>query len=160
MTNTGSRLKEAFRLVSDPVVSVLSLDVFDTLIWRKVAEPVDAFVLVGERLRDETLTVNHVDSAVFQRLRVAAERRAREHASGPEVTRAEIYAELPDWVLSPGATLGNLAAVELELEQSLLLPDLYLRALVHAVRSQDKRVVAVCDTYLSEDEVRSSLSPT
>ncbi len=160
MTSTDARLEEAFRLVADPSVSVLSLDVFDTLIWRKVAEPVDAFFLVGERLRGEQLSVDHVDPAVFLRLRTAAESRARAGAGGAEVTLAEIYAELPDWVLAAGAAREQLAAVELEVERSLILPDLDVLALVHAAKAQGKRVVAVSDTYLSGDELRLILSPT
>lgn len=40
-----ARLVEAFALVRSPEISVLSLDVFDTILWRRVAEPVDAFLL-------------------------------------------------------------------------------------------------------------------
>ncbi|MDQ4047848.1 MAG: HAD hydrolase-like protein, partial [Actinomycetota bacterium] len=160
LTSTDARLEDAFRLVADPSVSVLSLDVFDTLIWRKVEEPVDAFFLVGERLRAERLSVDHVEPAVFHRLRVAAERRARDRARGSEVTLAEIYAELPSWVLAPGATREELATTELEVERSFILPDLDVLALVEAARTHGKRVVAVSDTYLSEAEVRFVLSPT
>jgi FMN phosphatase YigB (HAD superfamily) len=159
MTSTDARLEEAFRLVADPSLSVLSLDVFDTLIWRKVADPVDAFFVVGERLRAEQLAVDHIGPAVFQRLRAAAEGRAREHARA-EVTLAEIYAKLPGWVLAPGATREQLAAVELEVERSLILPDLDVLALVQAARTHGKRVVAVSDTYLSEADLRFILSPT
>ena len=36
---TDARLAEAFALVESDEIAVLSLDVFDTVLWRKVAEP-------------------------------------------------------------------------------------------------------------------------
>jgi hypothetical protein len=46
-----TRLVEVERLLEQGTFTVLSLDVFDTLVWRTVPEPVDAFVLLGRHLR-------------------------------------------------------------------------------------------------------------
>ncbi|HEY8867002.1 MAG TPA: hypothetical protein VIM22_08710, partial [Solirubrobacteraceae bacterium] len=46
-----ARLRPAFEALARADFEVLSLDVFDTLLWRKVPRPADAFVLIAERLR-------------------------------------------------------------------------------------------------------------
>src|SRR5690242_18249715 len=50
--SADARLTHAFALVADPSVRVVSFDVFDTLLFRAVAEPEDAFELLGARLRE------------------------------------------------------------------------------------------------------------
>src|SRR5205807_4973867 len=72
------RLLPAFEALADPDVLTVSVDVFDTLLWRRVAEPVDAFVLLGEQLAGELALADDVTPAVFAKLRAAAENRARE----------------------------------------------------------------------------------
>ncbi len=92
---TDARLDQAFDALRDERVSVLSVDIFDTLLWRRVADPVDAFPLVGERLRRDGLLPPAIGPLVFKRLRIEAEARARADASkagrGTEVSLDEIY---------------------------------------------------------------------
>lgn len=63
--------------------AVISFDVFDTLLIRKVAEPHDVFRLVEQNL-------NQVG---FARERIEAEELARKLAQGREVTFEEIYSQ-------------------------------------------------------------------
>src|SRR5205807_1711323 len=72
------RLAPAFDALADGGLKAVSVDIFDTLLWRKVAEPVDAFVLLGERLAADGMLADDVTPAVFAKLRAAAERRARD----------------------------------------------------------------------------------
>src|SRR4051794_25781192 len=94
-----ARLAEAHALVESDDVAVLSLDVFDTVLWRKVAEPREAFDLIAARLRAGGALAPGVDDAEWAALRRAAEKRAREErrarGQGVEVTLEEIHAAMP-----------------------------------------------------------------
>ena len=77
---------------------VLSLDVFDTLLWRRVPEPADVFLLLGRALEADGKLAPDLSPIGFAQLRRAAERAAREKAQAAtgyrEVTLAGIYAAL------------------------------------------------------------------
>ena len=107
-----SRLGEALRLLAREPISVLSLDVFDTLIWRAVPEPVDAFVLLGRRLQELGHLAPHVSPHVFAQLRRTAEVRARDKvaptALSREVSMEDIYDQMPPY-LTGGRTVDELA---------------------------------------------------
>lgn len=158
--SADARLAPAFAALSSDDISVVSVDVFDTLLWRTVPEPHDAFPLIGVRLADHGVLVEDVWPGVFAQLRVEAEKRARAaqraRGGGPEVTLAAIYEELPERVF---AGAGRAAAIEheLEVERGLLLCDLDVLALIRAARERGKRVVAVSDTYFDETQLRHLL---
>src|SRR5688500_5431830 len=71
------RLRPAWEALARQEVSVVSFDVFDTLLWRKVPEPRDAFALLGAELDGEGLLAPGTPAAVFASLREKAEKRAR-----------------------------------------------------------------------------------
>lgn len=151
------RLAPAVRALEDPAVRVLSLDVFDTVVWRAVPAPVDVFVLLGERLARAGRLAPGVGALGVARLRRAAEQRARERrghrGADAEVTLAEIWAEFPAHVLCP-IDPAELVAGELALERELLRPDLEVLALLRLARAWGRQVVALSDTYLSEVQLR------
>src|SRR3954449_9771748 len=94
-----ARLVEAFELMESDEVSVLSLDVFDTVLWRKVAEPREAFDLIAARLRARGALAPGIDDAEWATLRREAEKRARaekrDRGEGLEVRLDEIHAAMP-----------------------------------------------------------------
>ncbi len=154
-----SRLAEAHaRLADDDAIRVLSLDVFDTLLFRKLPEPVDAFPLIARRLGDRGALAPGIGPEVFARLRRAAEDRAREEVGaagrGVEVTLEQIHRALPAFLFARALSLAELAEVECEVERDVLVPDLDVVALVSAAREGGRRVVAVSDTYFSEPQLR------
>jgi FMN phosphatase YigB (HAD superfamily) len=157
---TDTRLARALSLLKGPDVKVLSLDVFDTMMWRRAPEPTDVFPMIAARLRDENRLGPHISPRVFQRLRSAAEARARAardaRGGGVEVSLRDIYAELPRYV-APGSDPDALARTELAVEREVLMPDLDVLELVRFAHAIGKQVIAVSDTYLSEQELRSLL---
>jgi FMN phosphatase YigB (HAD superfamily) len=158
--SADARLAPAFSALDGDDIAVVSVDVFDTLLWRRVAEPENAFALVGARLAQRGMLADDVWPDVFAGLRAEAEERARAAqraaGGGPEVTLAAIYEELPERVF---AGAGRTAAVEheLEVERDLLVCDLDVLALIRAARERGKRVVAVSDTYFDEPQLRRLL---
>lgn len=155
----GSCVARAHALAEREAVKVLSLDVFDTLLWRIVAEPIDAFVLVGRSLRAHGQLL--VPAEAFARLREAAEDRARvksvRERSTPEVSLEQIYEELPSNLVG-GAQPAELAGLELEVERSITFPDLGVVDLARSLQaSRGVRIVLVSDTYFSAPQLRRLL---
>src|SRR3954453_10900199 len=154
---TDARLDRVRALVERGSVKVLSLDVFDTLVWRVVPEPVDAFPLLGTHLR----RLGHLRPAtspeLFGTLREGAEWRARrlagERRDTLEVSLVEVYEQLPAHLFD-GATPDELAALEVDFEREITFPDLDVLAVARwAQEEHGVRVVCVSDTYYSEDQL-------
>ncbi len=157
-TSDDLRLVEAFRVLEREQISVLSLDVFDTLVWRIVPEPVDAFLLLGQRLHDRGHLSPHVPVELFARLRERAERKARSRVpvdKVPEISLEQIYDEMPAHLfagLGPDALAGH----EVALEHDIIFPDLDIAHLARYARDQHgARLVLVSDTYLSPTQLRT-----
>ena len=157
---TDARLQAAAEAVSSGSFSVLSLDCFDTLLWRKVPEPINAFFVLGSQLRSEELLAPDIDGSAFALLRQRTEVRARkvreESGRGLEVTLRDICSLIPPAVLRIG--LDELMQREVEVERSLLVPDLDVVELARLAVEKGMRVVCVSDTYFSETHLRSFLA--
>lgn len=122
-----------------PGVRILSLDCFDTLIWRNVHAPRDVFA---------------EGSGIWMRMR--AESRARGLAAFDrhqgEVRIEEIYRSL-----MPSAQDGEIAAAverELHAEARHCYAFAPTVALMRAARARGLKVIIVSDTYLSEAQLR------
>ncbi|MEQ8509599.1 MAG: hypothetical protein RIB43_11380 [Rhodospirillaceae bacterium] len=141
---------------------VLSLDIFDTLMWRRVPNPVDVFLSVGELLRDGDLLAPWISVVQFSELRAAAEKVARAKAEAStgsrEVLLADIYAAFPDhaW-LRPGAARAA-ALAEAATEAEVMVLDQGIVSLIDLAWDSDVRVVFTSDTYFTRDELLGFLA--
>lgn len=160
-TSTDARLRAAFSALDDPALRVVSVDVFDTLLWRTVEEPMDAFAIIGARLQAEGLLARHITPESFFHVRARAEHRARAvlRATGgsEEVDLRQVYDQIPLHVLGAGTSIDDAVAVEVQVEKELLLPDLDVVELLLAAQEAGKRVIAVSDTYFTEAQLRALL---
>ncbi len=158
LPTTDARLAPAFDALATGRVRVLSVDVFDTLLFRRVAEPVDAFELIGARLRERGALSPDTTPAVFAHVRRAAERRARarrqDAGEGVEIALGDIYAELPDSLFAHLLPATELAELECAVEGELLVADLDAAELVRAAQDRGVQLVAISDTYFSERQLR------
>ncbi len=157
---TDTRLAQVWSLVSSDLVDGLCLDVFDTLLVRMVPEPVAAFTLLGERLREQGRLPAGVSAEVFAQLRVAAEVRARRESlrtrGTVEARLLEIYQQLA-LALALAGPPEDLAAVEVEVEREICRADLGVADLIGAVAELGKPVYLVSDTYFSAAQLRRLL---
>jgi FMN phosphatase YigB (HAD superfamily) len=135
-------------LSSHDGVKVLSLDCFDTLLWRKVGEPTDVFFALAatEAFRRHGLTAA---------IRVGAEAHARRInwlvKGSMEVTLADIYRQaLPE---AGEELIAELAECELacEMEHCFVFKPVF--DLIKQAREQGARVVVVSDTYFSSAQL-------
>jgi FMN phosphatase YigB (HAD superfamily) len=143
--------------LADGRYRVLSVDIFDTLVWRRVPEPRDLFLLLGRTLAAEGKLASHVSPIQFAELRHAAERAAREKAEAVtgyrEILLADIYAGLPDSLFAAGFDSQARIVAEIACEKSHLLLDEDLAALVRFAKTSGAKVFFVSDTYFSAAEI-------
>ncbi|HKQ70363.1 MAG TPA: HAD family hydrolase [Polyangiaceae bacterium] len=136
-------------------LKVLSLDCFDTLLWRRTATPVDVFFDLASAEPFSRLGMN-------AKLRMVAERTARDLArvrhGRSEVGLFDIYrAAFPEL---DAETLADLARAELDAEKRACYALPHTVALIRAAKKRGLKVIVVSDTYLDERQLRSLLAAT
>lgn len=134
---------------------VVSFDVFDTVLVRVQARPVDLFGDLGAELAAAGLKVPA--PAEFARVRQQAELTARRSAPGGEVTLSEIYAELASHLGWDAAERARAQERELELESESLKPVPGMGQRVLAARAEADEVWFLSDMYLPAAFIESLL---
>lgn len=123
---------------------VISFDIFDTLIFRNMYRPIDAFLILETRYQ----------TPYFQELRIKAECQARSRSCNGEVCLLDIYNEI--------AKMSNLDIEiwmkrEIEMEMELCVINPYMKAVVDILRKSNKKIIAVSDMYLRKEQIESML---
>jgi|GEM_PF-1188283 len=135
-------------LPPDDLPDLISLDVFDTLLLRRVETPVAVFDMVGRRAAAAGLVDQGLSPALFRLARQEAERRARQAAPGGEATLAAIYG---------AAALGDpeaLARLELAVEADLLVANPLLLPVLEALAAAGRPAVLLSDTFFAAEDLR------
>ncbi|MBX7201059.1 MAG: hypothetical protein K1X51_16940 [Rhodospirillaceae bacterium] len=157
-----TRLSPVYAAIADGRLRVLSVDVFDTLLWRRVPEPSDIFLMLGLALHAAGKLAGDVSPAAFAELRRAAERAARAKAEAAtgyrEVRFPDIYAQLPASVFADGFSRDARIAAELACEARLAVADHAILALMKTAKDAGVRVILVSDCYFSGGELRGILA--
>jgi FMN phosphatase YigB (HAD superfamily) len=125
---------------------VTSFDIFDTLLTRMVALPIDLFRIIGAELHARALT--SLTPPEFAAARVAAENKARLPHAHQETTFAEIYDTLAAALKWDPAQRDLAAQIELAAERQHLRPSELARRKLHAARLESDRILFVSDMYL------------
>ncbi len=154
VTARSPRLRKLHRMVADGSCSVLSLDIFDTVLWRRVPRPTDVFAVMGSRLRKEGRAPEWLTDAAFRAMRIDAERnsRMRRGSLGTEVSLFDIWEEMPI-ALFGGSTIEELVADEVALEREFTVVDLDIAEVIKSARAHGVKTVFVSDTYFTEDHL-------
>lgn len=129
---------------------VVSFDLFDTLIMRKIWDYTDLFVLLEKRLIGQGIYIPD-----FARLRLSAEKEcSKDHA--PDLV--EIYDEVLRRAGGSFLSAEELAEMEWELDFSLMLPRNSVCEIFRETVSAGKRVVITTDSYYRPKQIRQILS--
>ncbi len=158
---TDVRIREVWSQLESGGAEVLTLDVFDTLLFRLVPEPTHAFLLLGRRLATAGLLPPTVTAGQFAQLRVHAENRARQHAKSLrgtlEARLDEIWSALMPAIPGSG-DIDDLIAMEVTLERDVCRADLAVAELAElTITKLGRPVYLVSDTYFSPDQLRGLL---
>lgn len=158
MTLARQRGSEIGVLLSDPAVSVVSFDVFDTLLRRRVMDPNHVFWLLEQALLRRGFDHRWVQH--FGHARIHAWHLSVRHAQlrGRQDTNfGDIYAVLGS--VLPGARpyLDEISTLEMDLERSLLEAYQFGVRLFQEALAAGKRVVLCSDQYLPKDFIEDRL---
>ncbi len=134
-------------------VSILSLDCFDTLLWRKTAAPTDVFY-------DLQQTPAFKKCGLTAVLRIQAENKARQLAKllhgTSEVTLRDIY--LAHSKTLSDEELTELTNTELAAEKQACFAFNPVLELIRYAHSRGLKIIIVSDTYFTQVELKSLLA--
>ncbi len=127
---------------------VVSFDVFDTLVVRKVAAPRDVFLHLATPQPFAGWGIQH-DALAAERVAAERDARGRGHqARGSyEVTLHEIHAVLAERLGRPSSDVPAMVAAERLVERALCVAHPHLRRWFERARAAEKPVWVVSDTY-------------
>lgn len=146
---SNEKLTRIKRSMDSAGVSVISFDVFDTLLRRTVGSPEDVFYLMGKKIK----TGNPFVDKNFMSLRVLAERLTREErdkqlAKGltdeEEITIFEIYQKM-EVISGAKLPIAELISLEQEVEYSVLKPKSTGQELYSYAKSTGKPICIISD---------------
>lgn len=140
----------------DDSTALVSLDIFDTVLLRRVETPAKVFDEVGRRARLAGLIDAGLTPPLFRMVRQDAECRARQEArqdrGTDEVGVADIYRQIA--VGDPAA----LMALEIAVEAEVLFANPFLLKGLQDLAVQGRPVVLLSDMYLPPGVIRRLLS--
>ena len=128
---------------------LISFDIFDTLIMRKVLLPTDVFMHVG---KDVLGSEN--DAGVFKIRRIEAEKEARRKSDSGEVCLKDIYRELFAYY---GIKACLLKEKEIDFELHNSSPRENWVNLLKALKKNGKKVILISDMYLPSLVIKDML---
>ncbi|GAA0381466.1 hypothetical protein GCM10009093_05560 [Brevundimonas terrae] len=136
--------------------SVVSFDIFDTLLVRTYAHPTDVFKVVGARFADQL----GITASLFSTYRQNAERKAFQKAiaaSRGEITLQQIYVELADTLGVDMTEIDKIAQYEAYVEQECLMRREGVCSAFDRLKAQGKQIILVSDMYLPSEVLRAAL---
>lgn len=144
----GKSKKQLFEKIER--ADIVSFDLFDTLLMRKIFCYIDIFMLLEKNLIDQGI---HIPD--FAKLRLHSE---KELSKEDAPTLVEIYEEVLRRAGGSFLTAEELAEMEWEMDCSLLLPRTSVCDIFRDAVRKGKRVVITTDSYYRESQIRQMLA--
>jgi FMN phosphatase YigB (HAD superfamily) len=133
-------------------IKLLSLDVFDTLLLRRVPKPPDVFLRLGMNLKEQNLLGVGQTPESFAAIRYQTEYTARatqqRQHNNREVTLAEIYAAFPPHVTASDAI--RLVDAEIETEHELCFANPEIINLAILARQHGVKLCLISNSYFNQ----------
>ncbi len=142
-------------IVQSRNISLLSVDLFDTLIFRACARPDSVFLSQFESIRH---LLPGISSATgWAEVRMKTEREITESLHPGEVHLDEIYEKIGAKLGLSAQTVAHMKQTELNTERQFISPFLPVADALRQVRAMGVKVVVNTDTYLPETFIRELL---
>ncbi|MBA2939192.1 hypothetical protein HZF08_12825 [Paenibacillus sp. CGMCC 1.16610] len=139
-------------------IRLLSLDIFDTLLFRTCANPSDVFAEIAEQAHRNGFLKTYVSPEAFKEMRIRAEHKARAKQTARtgfgEVTLELIYEEIPEAI----GRRDELARMEVEVEAEFCYVNPHITSLLYACKKERIPVALLSDMYLSSEQLRRILA--
>lgn len=138
-------------------IDIVTFDIFDTLLHRKIWAPADIFECVRLKLyEDECSLLMHDIFKNFPYDRIRAEsnsrtRRHQNHGGDAEVTFDEIYEEYAQLTGCSPTVVDLIKSIELDVESRMLVASPVGLDLYDKYRNSGKKIAFISDMYLPSD---------
>ena len=133
-----------------------SFDIFDTLITRNTASPYGIFLIMQKLLSKNGIKKEYLFDN-FAKLRIKAEKNARQFNVSTEISLIDIYKELAQMFYLDDNELSILMDLEIRTEINCALGiDENIKKLINLIE-RNEHVVLISDMYLSEPTIRNIL---
>ncbi|SDC77999.1 hypothetical protein SAMN05444678_105215 [Sphingomonas sp. YR710] len=156
-----SAAEQILEIVDRERPSLVTLDVFDTVLWRPSRVPADIFSLVGTRLFTEKMLRYGLGPEQFSVARRQAEHRLRlealQQGRSPEIGLIAVYSALQHILATDSTTLDEFISVEVEVERKALQPDYTLQQVLSGLRARNIPHAYCSDTYFTATELKRLL---
>ena len=129
-------------------VDVVSFDIFDTLVLRKVKKPSDVFELVEKKYN--SISKNTINA--FKEKRTKAEKNARLNTNSDEISIDDIYIELEKNI--PKIDWNKVKKIEVNIEQSVCYRNTYFDNIISYCKENNKKIVICSDMYLDKESIK------
>lgn len=143
--NENAEIKEddAFKRVS-PIefvevlkeFDVISFDIFDTLIFRKLNNPTDVFQILGIQ--------NKIDNFADKRIQAEKNARLNTNKKNFEINIYDIYEELEKYIK---IDKEDFIKKEFELEKQVCYPNPYMLKVFNLLKAKNKKIIITTDMY-------------
>lgn len=134
--------------------TVVSFDIFDTLIVRNLLNPHELF----KYIEDEVFELINRSDFDFHTTRRIAEKQAREKSTFEEVNLREIYQEFSSIVNGiSDEILDKIMQIEISAEIKFCKQRIFLKKAFDTAKKLNKKIVIVSDMYLSEETINRIL---
>lgn len=138
-------------------IELLSIDIFDTLIFRMVDSPASIFNSMGVVLKEKYEKNFKYTPYEFKQLRLVAEQKAKEikkqNSGSGEVTLREIYDVMPVTCISK----QELMELEIQTEKKYSFINPKINSIIEKCNYKKIPVVLVSDMYFSKEQIKDIL---
>ena len=138
-------VEDLFDLLSS--YDVISFDIFDTALYRKVEYPADIFSIMSSEMKYND----------FEKVRKDAEKEARDLSEKKTGSREVTISDIYDVLSRNYGIEKKWKKREVELELDILEPNPYIFAVYKRLIEKQKTVVFMSDMYLTEDIIKEIL---
>lgn len=139
--------KEFHKNLLNKNIKIISFDIFDTLVFRKVNYPTDIFTKMSSHKLIKRIFGNETN---FKQLRITAEKYARKESLKEEITLTEIYAQFKYLTKKEQKKLLEL---ELKIEQKFLVINFEMENWIKLALMHNKKIILVSDMYLTKKQI-------
>ncbi|HOH58676.1 MAG TPA: glycosyltransferase [Bacilli bacterium] len=153
-TEYNHHYEDIQNMIIDKRVKLVSFDIFDTLVWRPLLYPTDLFLLMNTYFKDLSGSNTLLD---FQRIRVEAEKYARQKSINEEITLTDIYKELEISFNIPNHITQKLKQREIELEYKYTKRRESVYNIFQLAKYLGKKIIITSDMYLPTKVIKQIL---
>ena len=143
----------AFNILSN--YKVITFDIFDTLVTRKIYEPDDVFSLIDEKV----VNLFSFSEGVYITTRKIAEEnlRKRKNYTG-DINIDEIYEEFGKILKLSQKEVQQIKKIEIETDIDLIIPRKEMLDLYNRLKEKNKELILITDMYYTKDIIECILN--